>query len=129
LVVAIGALIDDGAKEVPAFGRITNGELFSCFHQSGDKFIIYRRFDENTGASGAFLTLQPEGGAHQTRDCIVEVRFTGDNGRILAAQFEDGWAYIFAGPKIMINLHAHIIGAGKGDAIYIRVFDECLSKR
>ena len=51
----------------------------------------------------------------------------GDDGRVLAAQFQDGRAHVFALGKGAEDAHAHIIGAGEGDPIHIWAVDQRLA--
>ena len=52
----------------------------------------------------------------------------GDDGRVLAAQFQNCRTHIFPFAKILINFHPDIIRTRKGDPIHIGVIDQGLAQ-
>ena len=88
---------------------------------------MHRRFYVNAAARRAFLAGEAEGRAHDAQRSLVQVRLAADDRRVLAAHFGDAGARILAGCKRAVDVHAHIVGTGEGDAVDLVVGDQFLA--
>ena len=108
-----GALVDEGADEGVGFARVADVDGGVDLFELGDELVVDAVVDDEAAEGGAALAGGAHGGEGDGAEGEVEVGGGGDDGGVVASEFEDGSGE--AGGEAWGYGAAHGGGAGGGD--------------
>ncbi len=108
-----GALVDEWADEGAGFARVADDDGGVDLFELRDELVVDAVVDDEAAEGGAALACGAHGGEGDGAEGEVEVGGGGDDGCVVAAEFEDGSGE--AGGEAWGDGAAHCGAAGGGD--------------